>query len=125
MGARPSPVIDAGEQLDSRKVRGHGLLCEHRSALRAPRISPSTDPYRRRAARRHRSHAEGTRALVRQSLYSHQVFDKIELFFERIDRATQPQVTAPICCVATIFVAACYTKVYSSRSFTEDGPRMI
>jgi hypothetical protein len=35
MGARPSPVIDAGEQLDSRKVRGHGLLCEHRSALRA------------------------------------------------------------------------------------------
>jgi len=60
MGARPSPVIDAGEQLDSRKVRGHGLLCEHRSALRAPRISPSTDPYRRRAARRHRSHAQGT-----------------------------------------------------------------
>jgi hypothetical protein len=76
MGARPRPVIDADEQLDSRKVRGHGLLCEHRSALRPPRISPSADPCRRRAAR---SHAQGTRTLVRQPLYGHQVFDKIDL----------------------------------------------
>ena len=117
MGARPSPVIDAGEQLDSRKVRGHGLLCEHRSALRAPRISPSTE--------RHRSHAQGTGRWSGSRYIAIKYLLKLNYFLKRSIAQLNHKLRTPICCVATIFVAACYTKVYSSRSFTEDGPRMI
>ncbi len=50
---------------------------------------------------------------------------KLNYFLKRSIAQLNHKLRTPICCVATIFVAACYTKVYSSRSFTEDGPRMI